>query len=107
MAVMLFSGGWLFLKVMEINFSFRSKGDARCFRFYMALGGGMLLTGLSQGKMLFIFPTNLFWCLFFGMAYAVYRIHVLAIEDAQNEIHDSRSFDEISQESKASLPEQR
>ena len=73
MAVMLFSGGWLFLKVMEINFSFRSKGDARCFRFYMALGGGMLLTGLSQGKMLFIFPTNLFWCLFFGMAFAVYR----------------------------------
>lgn len=73
MAIMFLGGLWFFMRVMKVNFSFNSREDSRCFRFYLALAGGMLLTGLSQGKMLFIFPTNLFWCLFFGMAFAVYR----------------------------------
>lgn len=73
LSILLLAGIFIFVRILNLNFSFQNRLDANSFRYFFALGGGMMLTGLSQGKMLFIFPTNLFWCLFFGMAFSIYR----------------------------------
>lgn len=62
-------------KVLRSFFSMENGPDRLFVRYYLALGGAMLFTGLSHGKSLFVFPTNFFWCMFFSSAYAMYLLH--------------------------------
>jgi len=41
--------------------------------YFFALGIGMVSGGFSQGIMILYFPINLFWCMFFGIAYSIYQ----------------------------------
>ncbi|WAC20442.1 hypothetical protein OVA24_03495 [Luteolibacter sp. SL250] len=41
--------------------------------YFFALGIGMVSGGFSQGIMILYFPINLFWCMFFGIAFSIYQ----------------------------------
>ncbi|MGC4016760.1 MAG: hypothetical protein QM755_19930 [Luteolibacter sp.] len=65
-------GIFVFVLFVKANFNIANEADRNYFRFFIALGSGLLVAGLSQGKVLFVFPVNFFWCFFFSAAFVVY-----------------------------------
>ena len=66
--------GFLTATVISFKALFRiPKGPYRTMvTYFSALAIGMMSGGFSQGAMILFFPINMFWCLFLGIAYALY-----------------------------------
>ncbi len=67
-------GCFIFLRVFRNNFRLRATPDRLYFRYFLACGAGCLVSGLSQGKVLFTYPLNLFWLSLFGICYGFYSL---------------------------------